>query len=76
MFLATSTSRERAEIQSMDVSKTIDLIEIKIKMPNPSHEPPASSKAKNEDLKDMGILCTFKIKLKSKNSDQGCTKDQ
>ena len=31
-------------------------------MPNPSHEPPASSKAPNEDLKDIDVLCTFEIK--------------
>ena len=30
-------------------------------MPNPSQECPASSKAPNEDLKDMDVLCTFKI---------------
>ena len=29
----------------------------------PIQEPPASSKAPNEDLKDMDVLCTFKIKL-------------
>jgi len=31
-------------------------IQIKIKMPNPSHEPPASSKAPNQELKDMDML--------------------
>ena len=36
---------------------------IKIKMTNPSQEPPVSSKAQNEDLKDMDVLCTFKIKI-------------
>ena len=45
-------------------------------MPNPSQEPPASSKAPNEDLKDMDVLCTFKIKIESQNSDHGCIKDQ
>ena len=49
-------------------SKTSDHIQIKIKMPNPSQEPPASSKAPNEDLKDMDVLCTFKIKIQSQNS--------
>ena len=47
-----------------------------IKMPNPSQEPPASSQAPNEDLKDMDVLCTFKIKIESQNSDHGCIKDQ
>ena len=32
-------------------------------MPNSSKEPPASSKAPNEDLKDMDVLSTFKIIL-------------
>ena len=31
-------------------------IQIKIKMPNPSQEPPASSKAPNQELKDMDML--------------------
>ena len=50
----------------MGVSKISDHIQIKIKIPNPSEEPPASSKDPNEDLKDMGVLCIFKIKIKSK----------
>ena len=49
----------------MGVSKTSDHIQIKIKMPNPSQEPPASSKAPNQELKDMDVLCTFKIKINS-----------
>ena len=44
-------------------------------MPNPSHEPPMPSKAPDEDLKDMDVLCTFKIKIESQNLDQKCTKD-
>ena len=47
------------------MSKTGDHIEIKIKMPNPSQEPPAPSKAPNEDLKDINVICTFKIKIQS-----------
>ena len=34
---------------------TIIHIQIKIKILNPSQEPPASSKALNEDLKDMDV---------------------
>ena len=45
-------------------------------MPNPSQQPPGSSKAPNEDLKDMDFLCTFKIKVESQNSDHGYIKDQ
>ena len=60
----------------MVVPKTSDPIQINTKMPNPSQEPPASSKAPNQDLKDMDVLCTFKIKIESQNSAHWCTKDQ
>ena len=60
----------------MGVSKTCDYIQIKIKMPNPSQEPPVSSKAPNEDLKDIDVLCTFRFKIESQNSNHGCIKDQ
>ena len=50
----------------MGVSKTTDHIQIKIKMPNPSQEPPASSKAQNQDLNDMEVLCTFKTGIEPK----------
>ena len=60
----------------MDVSKASDHIKIKIEMPNLSQEPSASSKAPNEDLKDMDVLYTFKIKIESQNLDHGCIKDQ
>ena len=39
-----------------DPSKVHDHIKIKIKMSNPSQEPPASSKTPNKDLKDMMFL--------------------
>ena len=39
-------------------------IQIIIKMQNPSQEPPVSSKAPNQDLKDMDDLWTSKIKKK------------
>ena len=70
LLFAPSKSRQRAKIWILGVSKTSAHIKIKMKMPNPSQEPPASSKAPNEDLKDMDVLCTFKIKTKSQNSDQ------
>ena len=50
----------------MGVSKTSDHIQIKIKMQNPSQEPPASSEARNQDLKNMDGLRTFEIKGESK----------
>ena len=60
----------------MGVSMTGDHIQIFIKTLNPSQELPASSKAQNEDLKDMDVLCTFKIKIESQNLGHGYTKDQ
>ena len=60
----------------MLVSDSCDHIEIKIKIPNPSQKFPAASKAWNEDLKDMDVLHTFKIKIESQKSDHGYIKDQ
>ena len=60
----------------MGISKIIYQDQIEINMPNPTQKPPASSKAQNEDLKDMDVLCTFKIKIDSHNLDHGCIKDQ
>ena len=53
----------------MGLPRTTDQIKIKIKMPNPSQETPASSKAPNEDLTDMDVVFTFKIKIESQNLD-------
>ena len=49
----------------MVLLKTNDHIQMMIKVPNRSQEPPASSKALNDDLKDMDFLCTLKIKIES-----------
>ena len=76
MLFRPSTEGWKAKIQIMVVSKTSEHIKIKIKMPNPSQEPPVSSKAPNEALKDMDVLCNFKIKVESQNLDLGCIKDQ
>ena len=76
MFFAPSKSRLRAKIWIMGVSKTNDHIQIKIKILNPSKEPPASSKSPNDDLKDMDVLCTFKIKIESQNLGHGCIRYQ
>ena len=56
-----------AKIWIIGVAKTSDYIQIKIKMPNPMKEPPASSRAPNQDFKDMVVLCIFKIKVESQN---------
>ena len=76
MFFATSKSREKSKIRYMGVLKTNDNIQIKIKIPNPSQEPPAPTKSPNQDLKDMDVLCTFKIKIESHHSDHRCIKDK
>ena len=60
----------------MIVSKTSNPIQIKIKMPNPLNDSPASSQSQNQDFKDMDVLCIFKIKIESQNSEHGSTKDQ
>ena len=76
MFFASLKSRYRAKIWNMGVSKTNNHIQIKIMMPNPSQETPVSSKAPNQDVQDMDVLCTLKIKVESQNWDHGYTKDQ
>ena len=65
-----------AKILNIGVLKTSYHIQVKIKMPNPSQKHPASSKAPNDDLKDMDVLCTFKNEIESQNLDHGCIKDQ
>ena len=65
MFFAPSKLRETDQILNKGVLKTSDNIQIKIKIPNPIEEPPASSKTQNQDLKDMDVLCTFKIKTET-----------
>ena len=74
MVLAPSKSRYRTKISNMEVSKTSDHIQIKIKMSNPSQELPASSKVPNWDLKDMDVLFTFKIEIKMQNPNVRQTK--
>ena len=60
----------------MGLQKTSDHIQTDIKMQNPSQENPASSKAPNKDLKDIDVLCTFKIKIENQYLDIGCNKGQ
>ena len=61
----TFKNQDRAKIQNIGLPKTSDHIQIKVMMPNSSQEPLASSKAPNQDLKDINVLCTFKIKKDS-----------
>ena len=37
---------------------------------------PVSSKASNQDIKDMDVFCTFKINIESQNLENVCIKDQ
>ena len=60
----------------MGLLKTSDHIQINGLIQNPNQEPQASSKALNEDLKDMDGLCTYKINIESKTLNQGYIKDQ
>ena len=60
----------------MGVSKTCDHTHIKIKMSNPNKESPGPTKALDQDLKDMDVLCTFKIKIESHSLKKGSIKDQ
>ena len=71
MFFAPLESRWRAKIQNVGVSKTSDHISVKIKMPNPSQEPPASLKAINQDFRDIYVLCTLKSRW-CQNLKHGC----
>ena len=74
MFFVPYKSRYRAKIQIMGISKTSDNIQIKMKLPNPSQEPPASSESPNHDLGDIGVLCTFKMKIYGQNQNMGVSK--
>ena len=76
MFFSPSKSRKRAKLWNIGVPKTSDHIEIKIKIPSPSEELPASSKAPNQQLKGMAVLCTFKIMLERQNLNHGFIKGQ
>ena len=69
--LCTFKSKIKSQNLDMGVPKTSDYIHIKIKIPNPSQEPPVSLKDPSDDLKDMDVLCTFKIRIESHNSDHG-----
>ena len=69
-------NKDREPIHVMGISKTSDHIQIKIKMPNLSQEPPASSKAYNQGLNDIDDLCTLKSKIKGQNFKHWCVKDQ
>ena len=74
MFFAPSKPRKRANIWNMSVSKTSAHIQIKIKMQNPSQEPPAPTKAPHQYLKEMDVLCIFKMMIEKTNWNMGIPK--
>ena len=76
MLFAPSKIWLRANILNRGILKTTNDITIKVKMLSSSQEPPASSKAPNDDLKDMDALCTFKSKIERRNSNYGFIKDE
>ena len=49
--------------QIMGLLNTSDNIQIKMKMPNPCQEHPASSKVSKEDSMDIDVLYIFNIKI-------------
>ena len=55
---------------------TSDHIYIKIKIPTANQEHPASLILPNQDLKDMDVLYTFKIKMENQKSEHLCVKVQ
>ena len=71
----TFKSRYRANTGNVVVSITSDHICIKMQIPNPGQQSPASFKAPNEDLKDMDVLSTFKTKIENPKLEHGCFKD-
>ena len=66
MFFAPSESEERHQIWNKGVPNTSDNIKIKIKIPNPNQEPPASSKAPTGDLKTQMFFAPSKSRKKEK----------
>ena len=76
MFFAPSDSKYCAKIWNIGITKTIDHIQMKAQMPNPNQEPPDPTKARNQNFKDMDVLCTFKIETESQHLESRCIKDQ
>ena len=59
---------------NMGISKTSDHIQIKLKISNPSHESPASSKIPNEDSKDMMLFAPSKSRWRANIQNMGVPK--
>ena len=74
--IGTFKIKIESRIQNLRELKISDHISINTKMPNPNQEYQASSNAQNQALKNMDVLCTFKVKIDSRNWDHGCIKEQ
>ena len=74
MFFAPSNSRKRNQILHRGVSKTSHHIQIKTKMPNPSQEPSAPTRAQNQDLKDIDFFAPSKSRKRAKLWNMGVSK--
>ena len=74
--LCTYEIKIESQIWIMGISNTKNHTQIKMKMPNPSQEPAALSKAPNQYLEDMDVLCTFQIQIEIQNLEYGCIKVQ
>ena len=66
MFFAPSKSKQRAKICIMVISKTSDHIQIKIKMPNPSQEPPESSNPQRRTYRTLMFFAPSKLRQRAK----------
>ena len=69
-------NQDQAKIRNIGVSKTSDHIQIKIKMPTPSGEPPTPHQSPQSGLKGHDVFCTFKIKVECQNFEYIYIKDQ
>ena len=70
-----SISFEKTNIWIRSLSEFENHIKNIIKIPNPNMEPPPSSKAPNQDSKNMEVLCTFKRYLECLQLDGGSIND-
>ena len=65
--LCTFKTKKESQNSAYGLSETSDHSQIKIQIPQPHQELTKSSKAQNEDLMDMDVLCTFNIKRETQN---------
>ena len=63
MFFAPSKSRYRPKIWKKVYQRPVTISKSRSRFKTLVRGPPASSKTPNQDLKEMDVLCTFKIKI-------------